>query len=72
MGGKQESEEGILSKITGAINDGLNWVTDTVDSLVGTTPLMMRAERVTVPFENITTTNSRTQARQRSLQILFL
>ena len=66
MGGKQESEEGILSKITGAINDGLNWVTDTVDSLVGTTPLMMRAERVTLPFENITTTNSRTQARQRS------
>lgn len=62
----ESNGDNILSKVAGAINDGLNWVTDKVDSLIGTTPLMMRAESVTAPFENLNTTNSRTQARQRS------
>lgn len=68
-----EKDSGFFSKIANGVadvvdtvTDTINSVTDAIDSVVGPIPLMMRAQEVVVPHEQIVSTTARTQARLRN------
>lgn len=55
-----------INAVTSIANTVTDLVDSTVGSIVGTIPLMIRAESVQVPHETISTTTTRTQARNRA------